>query len=75
MRFGSSSTTNWLQEGQAVDEDETSPAVGKRYLANLEAFSVVFNGRLWEKGVYTHYCAGAGCCSCAELDNDAASCV
>ena len=58
VRVGSSGTTNWLHDGQDAEEDETTPAAGQRYLDNIRVFSTVFNGCLWEKGVFTHYCAG-----------------
>jgi len=62
VRFGSSSTTNWLHDGQAADEDDTTPAAGQRFLDNIRVFSALFNGCLWDKGVYTHFCAGESCC-------------
>ena len=62
VRFGSSSTTNWLHDGQAADEDETTPAAGQRFLDNIRVFNALFNGCLWDKGVYTHFCAGESCC-------------
>ena len=43
-RFGSSSTTNWLHDGQAADEDDTTPAAGQRFLDNVRAFNALFNG-------------------------------